>query len=252
MRGLPFDRVYCGSPIHATKRLMKPEIKKNIFGKYDIKFDCPSCSSRLTSPLTEAGELDFCPSCGVKFRVPGKAQREIYEARVQRELAAKAAEKKRREEEQLAAAAEAERRREEQRAAQALIERREAEERHQNELTNLSLPQPQVLGRMSDAHHDIVLGADQAECPFCAEVIALRAKKCKHCGELLDPVLRATEERRRAVEAPQIVNIVHGSTATANSTSAAEASSASAHGCGGCLATIILMILIAACAGAFG
>lgn len=28
------------------------------------------------------------------------------------------------------------------------------------------------------------------ECPYCAEMIAIKAKKCKHCGELLDPVLR--------------------------------------------------------------
>lgn len=27
-------------------------------------------------------------------------------------------------------------------------------------------------------------------CPFCTEVIAADAKKCKHCGEYLDPVLR--------------------------------------------------------------
>jgi len=28
-------------------------------------------------------------------------------------------------------------------------------------------------------------------CPFCAEVIHKDAKKCKHCGEILDPLLRA-------------------------------------------------------------
>jgi len=29
---------------------------------------------------------------------------------------------------------------------------------------------------------DPQLAADQVECPFCAEKIAARAKKCKHCG----------------------------------------------------------------------
>jgi len=28
------------------------------------------------------------------------------------------------------------------------------------------------------------------KCPYCAEVIAAAAKKCKHCGEFLDETLR--------------------------------------------------------------
>lgn len=31
----------------------------------------------------------------------------------------------------------------------------------------------------------------QKSCPFCAELIALAAKKCRHCNEFLDPTLRA-------------------------------------------------------------
>ena len=34
-------------------------------------------------------------------------------------------------------------------------------------------------------------------CPFCAEPIAAAAKKCKHCGEVLDVALRAAEEAKR-------------------------------------------------------
>ena len=36
------------------------------------------------------------------------------------------------------------------------------------------------------------------ECPFCSEEIKYNAKKCKHCGEILDPVLRASDERKNA------------------------------------------------------
>lgn len=32
--------------------------------------------------------------------------------------------------------------------------------------------------------------AELKECPYCAETIAAAAKKCKHCGEMLDPTLR--------------------------------------------------------------
>jgi predicted nucleic acid-binding Zn ribbon protein len=35
-------------------------------------------------------------------------------------------------------------------------------------------------------------------CPFCAEPIKPDALKCKHCGEILDPRLRAAEEAKRA------------------------------------------------------
>jgi TM2 domain-containing membrane protein YozV len=38
------------------------------------------------------------------------------------------------------------------------------------------------------------------QCPYCAEVIAAEAKKCKHCGEFLDPTLR---QERTAPQVPQ-------------------------------------------------
>jgi len=41
------------------------------------------------------------------------------------------------------------------------------------------------------------------QCPFCAEMIAATAKKCKHCGETVDVALRASQEARRAAELAQ-------------------------------------------------
>lgn len=32
------------------------------------------------------------------------------------------------------------------------------------------------------------------KCPFCAEEIAVDARKCKHCGEYLDPELKRERE----------------------------------------------------------
>lgn len=42
--------------------------------------------------------------------------------------------------------------------------------------------------------------APQVECPFCAELISSRAKKCRHCGETVDITLRRAEEALRASE----------------------------------------------------
>jgi len=37
---------------------------------------------------------------------------------------------------------------------------------------------------------------EERRCPYCDEVISLNAKKCKHCGEYLDPVWQKIEENR--------------------------------------------------------
>jgi hypothetical protein len=38
------------------------------------------------------------------------------------------------------------------------------------------------------------------ECPFCAEMILARAKKCRHCGETVDVAMRKAEEALRAAD----------------------------------------------------
>ena len=52
---------------------MKAEIVKNLFGVHQVKFDCPGCKERLRAKLTEAGTVDQCPTCFVKFKVPGES-----------------------------------------------------------------------------------------------------------------------------------------------------------------------------------
>ena len=34
-------------------------------------------------------------------------------------------------------------------------------------------------------------------CPYCQEEVKKEAKKCKHCGEILDVALRAAEEAKK-------------------------------------------------------
>ncbi len=46
------------------------EIKAGIGGP-SIKYGCPTCSTKLTSSLMEAGSSEFCPQCGSEFSVPG-------------------------------------------------------------------------------------------------------------------------------------------------------------------------------------
>lgn len=56
---------------------------------------------------------------------------------------------------------------------------------------------------MSDVLADSTGNADitaTVECPFCAEQISARAKKCKHCGETVDVALRKAEEALRAAD----------------------------------------------------
>jgi len=44
-----------------------------------------------------------------------------------------------------------------------------------------------------------------AECPFCAEQVLARAKKCRHCGETIDAALRKAEEAMRSLDRPSTV-----------------------------------------------
>lgn len=54
--------------------------------------------------------------------------------------------------------------------------------------------------------------AETVPCPMCAEPISPAARKCKHCGEMLDPDLRPSMPQQMAVPT---INIVNNATASA-------------------------------------
>ncbi len=71
-------------------------------------------------------------------------------------------------------------------------------------------PAPSGHARWSDSPHaspredavcDVAAAPRQQryrECPFCGEDVLEQAKKCKHCGEVLDLPLRAAQEVKRS------------------------------------------------------
>lgn len=70
------------------------------------------------------------------------------------------------------------------------------------------------MSTMSEATDIGGQDTDRMECPFCAERIAKRAKKCRYCHETVDITLRMAEEAVRAKSLSG--NIYVNSTATAN------------------------------------
>lgn len=147
------------------------EIKKGFLGGYTIGYDCRNCSSRLKSPLDDAGKPDTCPDCGTQFVVPGVAEKD----RIHAEAAAAGADKQRQHELAMKQA-EADRQRQ-----------NEQDRRRSQEDAALKAIRQESVAASRNEHRP---------CPYCGEEILAVAKKCKHCGEFLDDDLRRANAPR--------------------------------------------------------
>lgn len=62
----------------------------------------------------------------------------------------------------------------------------------------------------------------QAECPFCDELVSVKARKCRHCGETIDVAMRKAEEAMRHSERSPNVFMNAGGGAAAAAASASS------------------------------
>jgi hypothetical protein len=61
---------------------------------------------------------------------------------------------------------------------------------------------------------------DGKDCPFCGERIQAVAKKCRHCGEIIDVALRAAEEAKLLARTRQQPLILNNNISTSSSAAA--------------------------------
>lgn len=87
--------------------------------------------------------------------------------------------------------------------------------------TGQSSPNPPLSSEAARAGEATPAGAQTTRCRFCAEVILVGAKKCKHCHEYLDDALRELQVQRG-----QINQLVAGQVAGHATASAASAGTA--------------------------
>jgi len=57
-------------------------------------------------------------------------------------------------------------------------------------------------------------------CPYCSEPINPKSKKCKHCGEILDPQMRELEFLKNQRNNPQVFMNAGGASAASSSAAA--------------------------------
>jgi hypothetical protein len=69
-------------------------------------------------------------------------------------------------------------------------------------------------------------------CPYCSENVFASAKKCRHCGEILDVALRSAEEAKKSSASQQPMVFMNAGGGGGGSSAAASSSAAAAGGVG--------------------
>jgi hypothetical protein len=62
--------IYDERDLSRARKNLRVEVRRGLLGNQTISYDCPHCSTRLKSPIDEAGTADTCPRCRAEFVVP--------------------------------------------------------------------------------------------------------------------------------------------------------------------------------------
>lgn len=143
-------------------------IKRAVFGGYLALYSCPRCDESLHSSEAEMAEVETCPSCGLRYRLPPQAAQQVAAARLaqERQLADKAAAAKRDRERKAA-------------ERQAAVAQREQERRRQADANR-----EQERRRQADVNREPHAVPQNVECASIDRAAATRARPgcCWYCG----------------------------------------------------------------------